>query len=100
MDAGNFRIGSHGWILAKKFKLAPDFRNRLTVTFSGTTFTLGPIAKCSSSPDPYYDFIRDRDDQIAFVKSHSWLSWPTPFAFSIMGASTTFWRRHSYLRLL
>jgi hypothetical protein len=36
----------------------------------------------------------------SFVKSRSWLSWPTPFLYSILGGATTSWRRHSYYRLV
>jgi hypothetical protein len=100
MDADSFRIGARGWTIAGRLKLAPDLRNRLTVVFSGASFTLGPISKCYGSANSYYDFAPDPSDRVSFEKSRSWLSWPTPFQFSIMGGSTTSWRRHSYSRLL
>jgi hypothetical protein len=101
LNTSEFLIGSRRWFLAKDLTVGPDSHNRLTVAKAGRTFTLGPVTKCYSGPIPHYEFTPDQDDRISFVKSRSWLSWPTPFKFNIMGApTTTSWRRHSYYRLL
>ena len=101
MNLDSFSIGARRWILAKKLKIAPDTGKRLTISISGRTFTLGPITVCFFTPaNPNYYFTPDPDDRISFEKTHSWLSWPTPFQYSFMGAATTSWRRHSYSRLL
>jgi hypothetical protein len=101
LDASQFIIGSRRWIMAKDLRIVPDSHNRITLSTAGRTFTFGPITNCSSgSAGACFEFTPDRDDQISFLKSRSWLSWPTPFQFSIMGGPRTSWRRHSYNRLL
>ena len=99
LNTSEFLIGSRRWFLAKDLTIGPDSHNRLTLSKAGRTFTLGPVTKCYSGPIPHYEFTPDPSDQISFKKSRSWLSWATPFQFSLMGAPTTSWRRHSYYRL-
>jgi hypothetical protein len=101
LDASQFIIGSRRWIMAKDLRIARDSHNRVTLSTAGRTFTLGPITNCTSgSAGACFEFVPDPDDQISFLKNRSWLSWPTPFQFSIMGGQRTSWCRHSYNRLL
>ncbi len=99
IDANEFLIGRHRWWLGKTLRVAPDSRQRVTVTWQGRTFTLGPVTRCYASPDPHYEFTPDPDDRISFVKRRSRAAWPTPLEFSIMGGSVPSWRRRSYNRL-
>lgn len=101
LDAREFIIGSRRWIMATDARVGVDSHNRVTLSRAGRTFTFGPVKNCTSgSAGLCYEFTPDTGDQISFRKSRSWLSWPTPFQFSIMGVPTTSWRRHSYNRLL
>jgi hypothetical protein len=101
LDASQFIIGSRRWIVSKDLRIVLDSHNRVTLSTAGRTFTLGPVTNCTSgSAGACFEFTPDPDDQISFLKSRSWLSWPTPFQFSIMGGPRTSWRRHSYDRLL
>jgi hypothetical protein len=101
LDASQFIIGSRRWIMAKDLRVVLDSHNRVTLSTAGRTFTFGPVTNCTSgSAGACFEFTPDTGDQISFLKSRSWLSWPTPFQFSIMGGPRTSWRRHSYNRLL
>ena len=87
--------------MAKDLRLTLDAHNSVTLSKAGQTFTFGPATNRNCGPaGPCYEFTPDAGDLISFVKSRSWLSWPTPWQFSIMGAPRTSWRRHSYNRLL
>jgi len=101
LDAREFIMGSRRWIMAKDLRVARDAQSRVTLSTTGRTFTFGPIANITSgSAGLCFEFSPEAGDQVSFLKSRSWLSWPTPFPFSIMGAPMTSWRRHSYNRLL
>jgi hypothetical protein len=101
LDASQFIMGSRRWIMRKDLRVGLDSHNRVTLSTASRTFTFGPVTKCGSgSAGRCFEFTPDPDDQISFLKSRSWLSWPTPFQFSIMGGPRTSWRRHSYDRLL
>jgi hypothetical protein len=95
-----FLIGMRRWFLAKSLTIALDSQNRVTVSMANRSFTLGPATKRYTAAVPEYEFIPDPSDEISFVKSRSWLSWPTPFQFHIMGGPAKSWRRHSYYRLI
>ncbi len=101
LDASQFIVGSRRWILPKDLNLALDAQRRVTLSRAGRAFTFGPLKNCASdSAGACYEFAPDPDDQISFLKCRSWLSWPTPFQFSILGAPRASWHRHSYNRLL
>lgn len=95
-----FDIGSRRWFLADDLTIGMDSRKRVTLAKDGRSFTLGPVTACCGSPNSEYDFTPDPGDQITFFKSRSWLAWPTPFEFSIMGGRMPSWRRYCYRRLL
>lgn len=100
LDASQFIIGSRRWIMPKDLTLTLDTQHRVTLSKAGRTFPFGPLKNCTSgSAGACYEFTPDPGDQISFLKSRSWLSWPTPFQFSILGGPRTSWRRHSYNRL-
>jgi len=98
------RVNS-SWVRAdgswRKIFGSRDSQSRVTLSTTGRTFTFGPVANITSgSAGLCFEFSPEAGDQVSFLKSRSWLSWPTPFPFSIMGAPMTSWRRHSYNRLL
>jgi hypothetical protein len=102
-----FTFGQRNWsliggdMIKTNLRLAVDSKGRMTLGLAGRIFTFGPIQTyCDTPPDSYFQFSPDRGDDISFTKSRSWLPWPTPFHFSIMGAATTSWRRQSYYDLL
>ena len=101
LSASQFIIGSRRWIISKDLRVGLNSYNRVTLSTAGRTFTFGPVTKWySGSAGAWFEFTPDPDDQISFLKSRSWLSWPTPFKFSIMGGPRTSWRRHSYDQLV
>ena len=101
LDPTQFIIGSRRWSVSGGLLIAPDPLHRVTLSTATHTFTFGPILGCSASgAGSCFEFAADPGDEISFVKSRSWLAWPTPFQYSIMGAPMTAWRRHSYHRLL
>lgn len=100
LQPGEFDIGRKRWFLSSDLLVGADSRRRVTLAAAGRIFTFGPIQSCSAaSTGSCYEFVADPGDEISFEKSRSWLAWPTPLEFSIMGASMTSWRRHAYRRL-
>ncbi len=101
LDSSQFTIGPRRWWVTPDMLIAPDSGRRVTLSAAGRTFTFGPILACSAAATgSCFEFSADPGDELSFVKSRSWLAWPTPFQYSIMGAPMTSWRRHAYHRLL
>lgn len=100
LQPGEFDIGRKRWFLSADLLIGADSRRRVTLAAAGRIFAFGPIQSCSAASAGYcYEFVADPGDEISFERSRSWLAWPTPLEFSIMGAPMTSWRRHSYRRL-
>ncbi len=100
LQRGKFIVGPRSWAMPESVQFALDSQNQLKITSAGGTFTFGPVTRCSTDAvDPFYEFLPGVGDQVSFVKSHSVLSWPTPY-FSVMNVARATWGRHSYFTLL
>lgn len=101
LDSDRLSIGSRRWWLGSDLPIAQDSHRRATLSTRTRSFTFGPTADGSAASAGHgFDFAADPGDEIAFTRSRSWLAWPTPFQYSVMGATRTSWRRHAYYRLL
>jgi hypothetical protein len=103
-----FSIGSHIWPFPRSespnFQIEMDSQNRLTLITAGASFCFGPVVKLQKadhiSDALNFTFEPEPADVVSLTQSHSRLSWPTPFQFSIMSGSVSRWRRNLYDRLL
>jgi hypothetical protein len=65
--------------------------NQLALANGGKVFAFGPLA-CSHclATAPH------AGDDASLIRSHSALSWPTPFDLNVMNGESPSWRRHIY----
>jgi hypothetical protein len=93
--------GGRNWSLNPPYLVCLGAQGRVTLSSGGRTFSFGPIRSGrTASPGPFFEFVPDPDDEVSFARSRSWLAWPTPFAFNILGPKSPAWKRHVYHRLL
>ena len=101
LQRGRFIVGTRNWLMPQAVQLARDPENRLALTADGRTFTLGPVTRCSADTvNPFYEFVADPGDQVTFTRSHSLLSWPTPYYNIVFNVPQGTWRRNTYYTMI
>lgn len=81
--------------------LAPGTNNKMILSASGKSFTLGEIGLSAAEEPPSTFTIRpDAGDEASLAVRRSFLSWPTPFDFNFMTGHSPSWKRYRYQELV